>query len=347
MVSFLFHPLLALLFLGQAAADKPEGDQEVLHVGPGVKAPVITYKVDPEYSSEAREARIQGTVVIELVVDTRGKPTNIAVLSPLGYGLDERAQEAIEKWTFIPGSKDGKPVKVLATIEVNFRFENMRFDTKNEHRRTQFNVAVSTLNRNDPKRAEGAVKSLQDLARQKFPPAMYALGKFERSGQFVNRDPVEGLALISKAAEKNYGPALYELGAVYYHGNGMPPDSEKGLKLLRDAAVLGSAEAQFFLGAHYEAGDGVPQELDRAGRYFRLCAASGVSVCQFRLAKLLIGLPQRKERDYVQAIAWAILATEQGLPEARQLMESEEPNLTREQLARAGKLKTQLVHKRY
>lgn len=342
----MFSSVLALLFLGQAASpEKPTGDQDFVRLGPGVKPPIVSYKVDPEYSPEARDAYIQGTVVIELIVDDRGRPTNISVLSPLGYGLDERALETIEKWRFIPGSKDGKPVKVLATVEVNFRFTNMRFDAKAERRRTQFNVAVSGLNRQDAKRAERAVKTIQDLAKEKFPPAMYALGKLKSSGEFVNRDPVEGLALINKAAHKNYGPALYELGAMCYQGKGVPDDREKGLKLLRDAAVLGSADAQFFLGTHYEAGDGVPHDVDRAGRYFRLCAASGVSRCQFRLAKLLLDLPERKERDYVQAIAWVSLATEQGLAPARQLLEAEEPNLTPEQLARADKLKAQLVHK--
>jgi TPR repeat protein len=173
------------------------------------------------------------------------------------------------------------------------------------------------------------------------------LGGLLTSGQFVQRDPVQGLALIDKAAKKNYGPALYELGVLYYEGAQMPRDSEKGLKLMRDAAVLGSAEAQFRLGTYYEAGDGVPRESERARRYFRLCAASGVAKCQFRLAKLLLELPDGEERDRVQAIAWALLAAEQGLAEARQLADAERPRLSAEEVKRAIKLKAQLVHKPY
>lgn len=335
---------LAWLLLGQASpSDQPL--PEVVRIGPGITPPRVTYKVDPQYSPEARDAHIQGTVVFELVVDQHGRPTRISMLSPLGYGLDERALAAIEKWTFIPASRDGKPVSVWATIEVNFRFQNVRFDSKAEHRRTQFNIAATHLNRQDPKAAERAVKTIQDLARQKFPPAMYALGKLEGSGEFVKRDPVDGLALITKAAEKNYGPALYELGAMYYEGSQAPRDSEKGLKLLRDASVLGSTEAQFFLGTHYAIGDGVPRELDRAERYFRLCAAAGVAKCQFQLAKLLIDLPGREERHLIQAVAWALLAAEQGLADARQLADAERPRLTEAQVARAIKLKAQLVHK--
>jgi TonB family protein len=43
------------------------------------------------------------------------------VIRPLGLGLDQKAIEAVEKWKFKPGMKDGKPVAVQATIEVNFR----------------------------------------------------------------------------------------------------------------------------------------------------------------------------------------------------------------------------------
>jgi outer membrane biosynthesis protein TonB len=45
----------------------------------------------------------------------------IKVIRPIGLGLDEKAIDAVHKWRFKPGLKDGKPVAVAATIEVNFR----------------------------------------------------------------------------------------------------------------------------------------------------------------------------------------------------------------------------------
>ncbi len=90
-------------------------------IGGGVSAPSIIYKVEPEYSEEARKAKFQGTVVLFVVVDEHGNPRDIKILRPLGLGLDEKAVEAVEKWKFSPGKKDGKPVPVQAQIEVNFR----------------------------------------------------------------------------------------------------------------------------------------------------------------------------------------------------------------------------------
>jgi TonB family protein len=90
-------------------------------VGAGVSAPVILYKVEPEYSAEARRAKFQGTVVMTFQVDTSGHPINIRMVRSLGLGLDVKAMEALNQWRFRPGAKDGKPVSVFGTVEVSFR----------------------------------------------------------------------------------------------------------------------------------------------------------------------------------------------------------------------------------
>jgi periplasmic protein TonB len=90
-------------------------------VGGGVSAPVLLSKVEPEYSEEARKAKYQGTVLLYVEVDPSGHATNIRVVRSLGLGLDEKAIEAVKKWKFKPGMRNGQPVTVVATIEVNFR----------------------------------------------------------------------------------------------------------------------------------------------------------------------------------------------------------------------------------
>src|ERR1035437_1618786 len=93
----------------------------VYRVGGGVTAPVLLFKKEPEYSEEARKAKYQGTVMLYIEVDPSGKAVNMRVQHSLGLGLDEKAIEAVRQWKFKPGYKDGKPVTVAATIEVNFR----------------------------------------------------------------------------------------------------------------------------------------------------------------------------------------------------------------------------------
>jgi len=101
-----------------AAAPLPAG---VYRIGGGVSAPVPTLRVDPEYSEEARVAKWQGTVLLQVVIDQSGVPQDIRVVRSLGLGLDQKAVEAVQKWRFKPGLKDGQPVPVAANIEVNFR----------------------------------------------------------------------------------------------------------------------------------------------------------------------------------------------------------------------------------
>lgn len=90
-------------------------------VGGGVSPPAVLFKVEPEYSEEARKAKFQGTVILSIVVDPSGQARDIKVVRPLGLGLDEKAIEAVRKWRFKPGLKDGAAVPVMATVEVNFR----------------------------------------------------------------------------------------------------------------------------------------------------------------------------------------------------------------------------------
>lgn len=97
------------------------GDDNVYKIGDGVTRPKVLTKVEPEYMSEAQTARIQGTVELSVVIGTDGLAHDFTVVRGLDSGLDKKAAEAVAQWHFRPGSKNGEPVKVRVTVEVNFR----------------------------------------------------------------------------------------------------------------------------------------------------------------------------------------------------------------------------------
>jgi periplasmic protein TonB len=86
-----------------------------------VTRPVVTYQVEPDYSEEARKAKLQGIVTIYFEVNEHGLPQNLRIFRPLGMGLDEKAIEAVLNWRFRPGYKDGRPVTVSCQMIITFR----------------------------------------------------------------------------------------------------------------------------------------------------------------------------------------------------------------------------------
>lgn len=111
--------IMAALARTVAGGQAPNSDIP-LRIGNGVTAPKVVYKVEPIYTPEARDARLQGTVVLSVVVGRDGVPSDIRVLRPFA-GLEDEAIYAVRHWRFKPGEKDGKAVSVIATIEFNFR----------------------------------------------------------------------------------------------------------------------------------------------------------------------------------------------------------------------------------
>jgi periplasmic protein TonB len=93
----------------------------VFKVGGGISAPHAVSTPDPEYTEEARNAKTQGTCTLWLIVDTTGHPRDIRVVRGLGFGLDTKAMDAVKRWRFDPALKEGKPVNVQISVEVDFR----------------------------------------------------------------------------------------------------------------------------------------------------------------------------------------------------------------------------------
>jgi len=92
----------------------------VYRVGGGISAPTAVSAPDPDYTEDARRAKKQGRCVLWLIVDSSGHPRDIRVARGLGFGLDAKAVEAVRQWRFQPALKDGKPVDVQISVEVEF-----------------------------------------------------------------------------------------------------------------------------------------------------------------------------------------------------------------------------------
>jgi len=85
------------------------------------KRPKVTFKPDAEYTSQAQQNNVTGTVFLWVVFRSSGEVTNIRPRSGLPFGLTERAMAAARKIKFEPGEKEGQRVSVLMIVEYEFR----------------------------------------------------------------------------------------------------------------------------------------------------------------------------------------------------------------------------------
>ena len=108
---------LALFCQDDATKAAPE---PVYRAGGTVKPPHVFFSPDPEYTTKARNEHQKGTVVIKIVVGADGLPRDIKVDRSLSSDLDKAAMDAVKKWIFTPGTKDGKPVAVQISVTVSF-----------------------------------------------------------------------------------------------------------------------------------------------------------------------------------------------------------------------------------
>ncbi|HVJ08255.1 MAG TPA: energy transducer TonB [Acidisarcina sp.] len=101
-------------------------DPSVQRVGGEVSAPRLLNGLEPGSNEFAQANGIAGLTVFRTVVDKQGKPTEIAIARPIGFGLDEKAVEAIRNSRFKPATKDGEPVPAMVDVVVTFRIYSNR-----------------------------------------------------------------------------------------------------------------------------------------------------------------------------------------------------------------------------
>ena len=96
------------------------GDTKIYSRRDGVSEPQKIYGPDPAYTQQASKARLEGAVVLQIVVKPDGTVGTVKVVQGLGKGLDQSAQKTISTWRFKPSLKDGKPVAVRVDVTINF-----------------------------------------------------------------------------------------------------------------------------------------------------------------------------------------------------------------------------------
>ena len=148
-------------------------------------------------------------MLLQVAIDENGVPQDIKVIRPLGLGLDQKAIEAVQKWRFKPGLKDGTPVPVAAVIEVNFRLAQ-----------TPEPIAVASP-ASRPVAVGGAV--MDSRVVQRVPPAYPPTARTARvqgtvqvsltigpDGRVQDVQPLSGPGLLTQAAIQAVAQWVYQ-----------------------------------------------------------------------------------------------------------------------------------------
>ena len=88
-------------------------------LGPGITPPRVVKQVNPHYSTD-RGVRVVGSVIIALVVTSKGLPKDPRVVKGLDKELDQSAVQAVEEWRFAPAQKNGKSIAVRVSVQIQF-----------------------------------------------------------------------------------------------------------------------------------------------------------------------------------------------------------------------------------
>jgi periplasmic protein TonB len=100
--------------------DAPPPPQQAIRVGGQIKEPKKLKNVSPVYPDIAKQARVQGVVILECTISPQGKVTDVKVLRGIPL-LNDAAIEAVRQWVYTPTLLNGVPVPVIMTVTVNFK----------------------------------------------------------------------------------------------------------------------------------------------------------------------------------------------------------------------------------
>ena len=117
--------LLPAQTAGQSPDSNPDSnpnsnkDEAVYDIGPDVTPPRVIKQVNPRYST-SKGVRAVGSVIIALVVSSKGMPKDPHVVKGIDTDLDQSAVDAVKEWRFAPAQKNDKPIAVRVSVEIRF-----------------------------------------------------------------------------------------------------------------------------------------------------------------------------------------------------------------------------------
>jgi TonB family protein len=193
-----------------------------------------------------------GEVVVDFTVDTEGNVRNPIAISSTDIRLEQCAVEAVAKWKFEPGAKDGKLVDWHMRIPIVF----------NSIEKQESNPIY--------------VEGLKRSALGGDTVSQIELFWHYHDGLSGPKDPFEAEKWIRMAAEQGNDDAEYLLGWTYVNGDAVPKSAAEGAKWFRKAANHGHVKAQVYLGYLYIQGEGVPKDRVEGLAWTNIAAASGV-----------------------------------------------------------------------
>jgi TonB family protein len=105
------------------AASQPSSPKDI-RISPNVAEANVIRKVQPVYPASAKQAHIQGKVVLQLVISTEGVPVDISVISSPSDDLTQSALDAVGQWRYRPTLLNGAPIEVITDVTVNYTLSN-------------------------------------------------------------------------------------------------------------------------------------------------------------------------------------------------------------------------------
>lgn len=94
-------------------------DEAVYDLGPGITPPRIVKQVNPHYSTD-KGVRATGSVIIGVIVNSKGMPKDPRVEKGIDKDVDQSAVDAVKQWRFTPAQKNGTPIAVRVSVQIQF-----------------------------------------------------------------------------------------------------------------------------------------------------------------------------------------------------------------------------------